>query len=151
MGAIAVFASLVYFAIQIRQNNRNVETTLQTMRLGATDSTVSGFARYRELLSRKELAELFVKGSQDYDCLTKSDQIRFGVVLEEYMFTYWALYKRVQENAYEQSDWLAHMNSLRANMDNPGIKNWWLQRKKMFPSNFVEEIEKQTNISHGDA
>ncbi|MFT4720988.1 MAG: hypothetical protein ACI9SB_002163 [Candidatus Azotimanducaceae bacterium] len=56
IGASAVLATLVYCAIQIRRNNRHVETTLQTMRLGAADATVAGFARYRELVSRKEIA-----------------------------------------------------------------------------------------------
>ena len=101
VGSIAVLITLIYFAIQIRQNNKHVETTLTTMRLVATDATVAGFARYRELLADMEIAEIYVRGSKKYDDLDEADQLRFSAVLEEYMFAYWSAFTRLQENAYD--------------------------------------------------
>ena len=61
IGAIAVLVTLFYFAIQIRQNNRNVEESLRSLRLSAADATVASFSRYRELISQKEIAEIYLK------------------------------------------------------------------------------------------
>ncbi|MGK0223063.1 MAG: hypothetical protein ACI9ON_002306 [Limisphaerales bacterium] len=141
VGAIAVLATLFYFAIQIRQNSRNVEESLRSLRLGAADSTVASFARYRELISQKDVAEIYVKGGKDYESLTECERVQFGAVMDEFLFSYWSVFKRVQEGAYEDADWQAHMASLREVLRRPGVAIWWGQRKAAFPPTFVQELD----------
>jgi hypothetical protein len=147
VGSIAVLATLFYFAIQIRQNNRNVEESLRSLRLGAADSTVTTFARYRELVSQKGIAEIYVRGCAEYESLTEPERVQFGAVMDEYLFSYWSVFRRLQEGAYEDVDWQAHMSSLPDVLRRPGVAICWNQRKSVFPPMFVDELEKHAEAS----
>jgi hypothetical protein len=144
IGAIAVLATLFYFGIQIRQNNRNVEESLRGLRLGAADATVAAFARYRELISQKEIAAIYVNGCTEYESLTEPERVQFGAVMDEYIFAYWSLFKRLEEDAYEKTDWESHMHALRDVLRRPGVVTWWTQRKIVFSPKFVKELDKHT-------
>ena len=58
-GAIAVFATLVYFAVQIRQNTK-------AQRSAAYDSSIGNFTDVRQaLFESSEMSAIYVNGSND--------------------------------------------------------------------------------------
>jgi len=59
VGALAVFLTLAYLAIQIRQNTRAVQSS-------AIDSSINRISAMRQSLSENtELATLYLKGGKD--------------------------------------------------------------------------------------
>ena len=144
VGAIAVVVTLAYLSVQIRQNSRTVEESVRALRLNAADSTVESFSRYRERLSRPEVAALFVKGIDDYFSLNEPERVQFGAVMDEYFFTYWSVFRRREEGTYEREDWNAHVNAIRQVLSRPGAADWWSERKSVYPPSFVSEL-----ASHG--
>jgi hypothetical protein len=141
IGAFAVVATLFYLAVQIRQNNRNVEESLRRLRLGEVDATVQSFARYRSLLAQADLAAVYVKGVENYDGLSEPEKVQFGVVMDEYMFSYWSVFQRTEEGAYEAANLDSHLNALRLVLNKPGTAMWWSIRKVSFPAQFVAFLE----------
>lgn len=66
VGGIAVLISLIYLASQIRQNTKQLEMNLKSLRLKAFERTVESGNRVREILiTNGEVAELFRRGLKD--------------------------------------------------------------------------------------
>jgi hypothetical protein len=72
LGAIAVVATLLYLAVQIRQN-------AQSVRNAASLSVNEGLAEINRRLSNDpEFAELWLRGLKDYRGLTEVERARFA-------------------------------------------------------------------------
>ena len=140
IGALAVVATLFYLAVQIRQNSEIVAEHSRQIRLGEVDATVQSFSRYRTLLAQPHMAEIYRRGCESFANLSDTEKIQFRVLLDEYIFSYWALYHRLEENAYAESDWQSHLPVLSATLKQPGVWEWWDERRLSFPAKFVESI-----------
>ena len=71
MGALAVFLTLAYLAIQIRQNTKAV-------RASAWDSAVSAVMGIREkIVENSEVAEIFINGAKDPEKLSEVEIVEF--------------------------------------------------------------------------
>ena len=140
IGALAVVATLFYLAVQIRQNSQIVEEHSRQIRLGEVDATVQSFSRYRALLAQSHMADIYSRGRHNLEQLTETEKIQMSALLDEYIFSYWALYHRLQQNAYDESDWEAHLPVLSNMLSQPGVATWWDQRKTSFPPHFVASI-----------
>lgn len=141
VGAVAVIATLFYLAVQIHQNNRNVEESIRTLRLNAMGFTVESFSRYRALLSQSNLAALYLKGSSDYGALSAVERVQFGAIMDEYLFSYSSLQHRVLEGTFDKTDWSMHLVGLREFLAEPGVADWWMQHKHRFRPGLVSDIE----------
>lgn len=125
IGAIAVVASLIYLAIQIRQNTRQIADSADATRLAAFERNVEASIRIRELLSRDEaLAELFLAGREDYEALSRVDRFRFDQLLRLLFSSMQVSYVRriaVDGNARD-------IDGLRMQIDAlvraPGVRDW---------------------------
>jgi hypothetical protein len=141
IGAAAVVATIFYLSVQVRQNSRSVEENVRALRLTAADATVEGFARYRDRVSQPDLAALVVKGRDSYQVLSESERLQFGAIMDEYMFSYWCVFMRRREGAYDNVDWQAHLEGIRENLSFPGATEWWQSRKKVYSPVFVAELQ----------
>ena len=77
IGALAVVASLIYLAMQIRQNTRQIALSLESIKLAAFERNVESGNRAREfLISDPELTDLFLKGLADFRGLRSTERFR---------------------------------------------------------------------------
>ncbi len=82
VGAIAVFVSLVYVAIQIRQSTKQLARGLEASQLAALEQNVESGNRIRELLIvHPDLTQLLLSGFKDYKELKGPEKLRFGMLL----------------------------------------------------------------------
>lgn len=82
VGAIAVFVSLVYVAVQIRQNTKQFSRSVEANQLAAFERNVESGNRIRELLIlHPDLVQLLLSGFKDYEELKRSEKFRFGMLL----------------------------------------------------------------------
>lgn len=140
VGILVVIATLFYLAVQIRQNSQIVEEHSRQIRLGEVDATVQSFSCYRTLLAQSHIADIYTRSRHNFEQLTETEKVQMGVLLDEYIFSYWALYHRLQEEAYDESDWQAHLPVLSNMLSQPGVATWWRERKQSFPPQFVASI-----------
>jgi len=145
VGSIAVIATLFYLAVQIHQNNRNVEESIRSLRLNAMGFTVEAFSRYRALLAQSNLAAIYLKGMSDYGVLSDVERVQFGAIMDEYLFSYSSLQHRVLEGTFNKIDWNVHLVGLREILAEPGAAAWWRQHKHRFRPGLVSEIEQATS------
>ncbi|MGB5689823.1 MAG: hypothetical protein WBM45_11145 [Woeseiaceae bacterium] len=82
VGAIAGVASLVYLAVQIRQNTHELSMSLKSMELAAFERNVESGNRIRELfILNPDVSDLYTRGLHSYADMGDSDKLRFGLIL----------------------------------------------------------------------
>ena len=90
LGGLAVLVSLVYLALQIRQNTTSV-------RAAASASVAESLSRVTETMSLEpELARIWTEGLADHDSLDGDARIRFNMIFLTYM-------RRIENAFYQQS------------------------------------------------
>ena len=134
-GAIAVLVSLIYLALQIRQN-----TT--TVRAGTSAAISESLARLLEVAgSDARTARLWTGGLTGDPSLDPNDVLQFSVLFGSYM-------RRI-ENAYYQhllglvdSDhWQTTERTLRYMIRSNGGKTWWVWSRQIYSDRFVAYVE----------
>jgi len=82
VGGVAVIVTLIYLALQVRQNTRQFSRNVESTQLAAFERSVESGDRLRELfLLHPDLLALLLKGYDSYKELDKSEKIRFGMLL----------------------------------------------------------------------
>jgi len=135
VGALATVATLLYLAVQIRQN-----TT--TVRSAATSSYVQGSNDVSNLLAAdSELCDLYFKGLEDPSSLSGSERRRFVIVLGAFLMhlaqadqmeSAGTLPRDLADQYGRQLDWLACQ---------PGLLLWRELWGDTLPAGFARKIQ----------
>ena len=82
VSAIAVVASLVYLAFQIRQNTRQITQNTQAVELSAIEALMSAASdSRRSVIENEDVARIYHHGLSDCEGLSEIDQTRFRVLM----------------------------------------------------------------------
>ena len=94
LGATGVIITLIYLAVQVRQNSHQIERNIESNRLTAEDAIVRSFNEWRALhISDKDVADLFIRGLQDPGQFDAADRMRFNFQLSSFSWTAWQLWR----------------------------------------------------------
>ena len=95
VGGVAVIVTLIYLALQVRQNTRQFSRSVEATQLAAFERSVESGDRIRELfLLHPDLIALLLKGYESYKELDTSEKIRFGMLLRNVFSAAQAAYVR---------------------------------------------------------
>jgi hypothetical protein len=82
VGVMAIFISLIYVAIQIRQNTEQVSLSIEANQLSAFERNLESSSHIREmLLLNPDVSKLLLDGFRSYADLETLEKLRFGLVL----------------------------------------------------------------------
>ena len=135
IGAIAVVVSLIYVALQIRQNTNAVRS--------ATAQTVhEHFAKWYHLVAADdELSQIVAKGLRDYQSLSEKERVRFVATFMAFLSYSQNAFLKWREGLLAPPLWrgweLVIMNLVCA----PGGRSFWKDRAYMFGDEFRRYIE----------
>ena len=136
LGAIAVFLTLVYLAIQIRQNNNAVRIT-------AVDSGISAVNVVREkLVEDPDVAEIFIRGGKDPESLNETDALRYRVLITNMMWTLWNLYSQTKYANLPDNVWECQIPVIKRILNTNGGRSFWQAHGDEFEKSFVNEINR---------
>jgi hypothetical protein len=139
VAAIGVVISLVYLAVQIRQNTRQLAQNTGAARLAALEATNREFNVIRnEVVRDPEVADLYLRGLREFGSLEPRDRLRFGLLLQNFFFTFQATFDRSAELGGPFG--ASHLDAI---VRHPGARDWWNQAKPGFSPAFVQFIEKR--------
>ena len=149
VAAIATLATLVYLALQIRQNTRSVQ-------LSALEANVQAGNRVRELLIMDEgLSDLHSKGLQGYSQLDRAERLRFGLLLQNFFSNIQAAFVRTGlmgvsgTRMRRDEDGVVHglpfggVSFLDSLLVHPGIREWWNRHQSLYSQEFVEIVNER--------
>ena len=121
-GAIAVIATLVYLAVQIRQNNRLIEASLTESHVNAANEIS------RILASEPEAANIFWDGlEKSRDSLTVEHRRRFDALLFLFVTSAYQAFRQRDDAALNRADWILQFR---------GFSQWWAEYSGTFPDEF---------------
>ena len=125
IGAIAVVASLVYLAIQIRQNTAQISQSIETTRLEAFERNVESGNRIRELvLLNPDIASLLQRGTEDYLHLDKKDRLRFDMLMRNMFSGMQGAAVRHFSLDGDPTHFQGGLRVLDSLLENPGVRQW---------------------------
>ena len=135
IGGAAVIATLIYLAIQLRQNTKGI-------RAQSYYSVVSGKnALYRELASDKELFNILGQGlaaNPPFDTIT--DGARAHLLFYAFMNEFETTYLLYKAGAVEEDIWLRDKAQMAGMIGFPGMIDWWNLAKQYFHKDFLDEV-----------
>ena len=120
IGGLAVIVSLLYLAIQIRQNTK-------TIRASNYESVLNGLREFHALIAQDgELADIFMRGSADLASLKPQERVRFNMV-QYNVFTNFSVAIHLHEQGMIESRLLrVFEDGLISMLDQPGVLAWWM-------------------------
>ena len=128
VGAIAVVASLVYLAVQIRQNTRELSMSLKSMELAAFERNVESGNRIRELfILYPDVSELYTRGLKSYTDMDETDRLRFGLVLSNVFSALQGGYIRQLTFGNDPTNFAGGERTLDWLVRNRGVRDWLSQ------------------------
>lgn len=127
VAAIGVIASLVYLAVQIRQNTRAVRSNTSQ---AITDARVEFL---KSITDNAEVARIVRSGLSSRQSLEGDDRMRFDVMMNRLMAMMENYYYQRRQGTMEAEQWARAVDVLRWFMSSPGGQSWWSSRLRIRP------------------
>ena len=135
VGALVLVLTLFYLAIQIRQANNHG-------RRNEIAETFQQFSVARMAIAQNEdLAELLVRGSDNYADLGGTEQLRFENLMSERFWCWHSIWDGIQLHAFEDDFWSGGEILIKQWLERKGIAEWWKIHKYQFPSDYIKAID----------
>lgn len=135
IGAIAVVISLIYVALQIRQNTNAV-------RAATAQSVHEHFANwYTTFASDPSLSGVVVNGLKDYGSLSETDRARLVAIFMAFLSYSQNAFLKWRQGLLAPSLWLGWEQVIMNLVCAPGGKAFWKERSYLFGEEFRRYVE----------
>lgn len=137
IAAIAVVATLIYLAIQVRQNT-------SALKSAATQSAHDQLATLYDLMAgNSELGDIFSRALENPDALSDGETARFNALMMSVHFRLQNTFFQARANIYDKEFLESWLKVYRSISGKPGLKRYWEQRRFMFSSDFAGFLESE--------
>ena len=143
VGAVAVVVSLVYLAVQIRQNTKQLEEQGRAQRFSALGVLFDNWRNFRaNIISDLAVAKIWRRGNEDPDQLNEDERIVFDLLLIDLVWGFaanWMVGVDEGLGSYLRDD-IADNLLIYAT---PGFRTWWRTNphRDEYPREFVTFVE----------
>jgi hypothetical protein len=137
VGAIAVVASLIYVAVQIKQNTNATRISTMQAHVDIWNDIASNFCR------SSELASIFHEGLKGISTLNEGARVQFFAQLGLIFRYYESSHIEWGEGALDDRLWEGLKTTLVDQLSHPGAQQWWELRRHWFYADFqvlVDEV-----------
>ena len=116
LGASAVLVTLIYLAVQIKQNTSAVATATY-------ESTMTGFNDINIVVAgNPALASVLDRGCQNPDSLSNEEVVQFNFLLRCYSNQWWKLFKLYERGSLPVAEWSIFAKEAAQFLEQPGCK-----------------------------
>ena len=132
LGATGVIITVIYLAIQIRQNTRFVQ--------GSTEHTLmSQEIEVYALMATH--ADVYQRGCDDLAGLSKAERVVFDNLVYSEMSQVYAGWVQHKRGLIDQGVWQAYEKSTLSSLAEPGFGEAWESGRTTYPQDFQNEIQ----------
>jgi hypothetical protein len=151
IGGVAVVASLIYLAIQIRQNTQEISRNVEASKLGALERNIESANRMREtLILNPEVAALFLRGLRGYGDLDNEERFRFGLLMSSTLSAFQGAYLRTLSVGSDPLQFEGAARLVDSILENPGAREWlensdpdWRPEFRTFVEERLEALQRR--------
>ena len=155
IGVIAIFVSLIYVAVQIRQNTQQFARSVEANQLAAFERNIESGNRIRELLIlHPDLARLMLSGYESYEELEAPEKLRFGLLLRNIFSAIQGAYIRQLSVAHDPLEFEGTARVIDAVLVKQGVREWlkdfepdWRPEFREFVNARLAEVKKRVDKS----
>ena len=134
VGAVAVIATLLYLAKEIRQNSVSVA-------ISALRDTTAQWNHWSEMIATSpDLADIVIKGNHSHRNLSDSESLRYGAYVQSF-FDNVESYRLLVTKHKVDKDLKVLESIVRHRIVNSGFSDWWSNNTTDYGNDFVEWIE----------
>ena len=138
LGALAVFASLIYLALQIKQN------TLSLRASAKHDATSRQLEYFDTLLENSDLRTVYRKGLNEFSSLDLDDQDVFWMLMYKAFFTFSEAFYEYRHAHFDEEQWLESSEAIDWHLSHTGARDWWHHpQRRAFPSDFTDLVSER--------
>ena len=131
---MAVVASLVYLAVQVRQNTRLVQSAVD-------QAQTDGHGRYLALLAQEaDLARICLEGMASRP-LEGEEAFRFSWLMHDVFAQVQSAYFHRRNGIISAHQWETPSRVAARWLDAPGVRDWWSREKGIFRDEFVRWVD----------
>lgn len=136
IGGVGVVVSLIYLALQVRQN------TLATRHNAFHEIVRDQTEAFNLMNVDAELTQIVYEGFTDFRSLTRDQQRRFEVWHMTWLRMLENLLYEVEHQRIDASEWTGIREHQKFALGRPGFAEWWNTRQNLFHArlqNFINE------------
>jgi hypothetical protein len=137
LGAIAVIVTLVYLAIQIRQNSSVVRTSNYWQLTGQMGEFSNQLAADPELLA------IYQNGLRSYADLSGLDRGRFHMLLSTLFTKFQVMVQLQRRGQLDRELYEEQFAGFAILLESPGIREWWAEEGRWFAAPFRSYIDRR--------
>lgn len=118
VGALAVLITLIYLAIQLKQNTVAVATSTY-------ESAMTGFNDINVVVaSHPDLASLLDRGCHKSNSLASTEIVQFNFILRCYANQWWKLFKLYKRGNLSREEWKIFAQEASQFFEQPGCRSF---------------------------
>ena len=134
IAGLGVVASLVFLAIQIRQNTKSVDSA-------AYQETTKIFQNIQMLpVTDAEVAEILMKASNDYTSLSDVEKYRVGSYVFSVFAAFQSVFKGYENGTVDKELWIGSRNAIKTMLPEEYVTIWWREQAPPMSDGFTKEI-----------
>jgi hypothetical protein len=133
--AVGVIPSLIYLAIQIREQNK------ERRRAGINLLTAQWSDLVKTAQESRDFAEVFLRGMQSFQALDGPDKLRFSAFFTRYTRNFEGMFIYYRDGALEKALWEEVERTMSDYFAYPGAREWWATRKHWLTDEFRAVVE----------
>jgi hypothetical protein len=119
IGGLAVLVTLVYLAIQTRQNTKAVQAA-------SFQQVVDSFAEVTLVLAQHpDIAAVIFKGQTAPESLTPLEEMRYGMFLTSFCRRAESMFFQSQQGTLQRETWLGIQDSIGRTLSGQWPTAWW--------------------------
>lgn len=135
VAVVAIFASLIFVGIQLRQNTRAVHVSTAQAHFTMWHSLVT------PLTENADMAKIWWQGLSDFDGLIEQDRMRFIVYAGNVFRFYESSRIQWRRGQLDSELWHAVEVNIREFASQPGVQKFWNIRKNWHSIEFINWFE----------
>lgn len=135
IGAAGVIATLIYLAIQIRQNTTAMNRTTVRQALESNNAALTS-------LLDEGVSELFVRGLKSLDDLSEVERYRFDNAFFQWVGSCDQAFIDKRDGNFSADSFVVYENAIVGYLITPGGKQWWEESQAWFSPAFREDVDR---------
>lgn len=135
VGALAVFLTLIYLAMQIRQNTSSV-------RAAAVDAAITHISRIREsIITNADITDIYVEGGKDPSSLDEKSLVRYRLLIHNILLSFSNIHEQSKLTGLSHSNWESQKPIIERIVSTPGGTWFWENFRLDFEESFRAEVD----------
>jgi len=135
MAVLIVIPSLIYLAVQIREQNK------ERRRAGINILTAQWSDLVKTGQESREFAAFFLRGIGSFQNLDAPDKLRFSAFFTRYTRNCEGMFIYYRDGALEEALWDEVERTMNDYFAYPGVREWWVTRKHWLTDEFCAVVE----------